>query len=210
MSVGEVMTTSSTGGQKAGNDVRMSLPPVRELLEVAELYGKGAKKYSDHNWAKGYEWSKSYDAMMRHAMEWWAGNEFDEGEGGTGQEHLDAVIFHALTLKYFRKHFPEFDDRFKIPKRMENLEWAPNSNVSVVVGGDNPSMDSQLPPKKVDKLDEEWMRQYTWTGRYGRYEWRDNEITAGWYRQHLSSWRLSGENYVDPGEESPNGPFTRD
>ncbi|SHT13134.1 Uncharacterised protein [Mycobacteroides abscessus subsp. abscessus] len=121
MSVGEVMTTSSTGGQKAGNDVRMSLLPVRELLEVAELYGKGAKKYSDHNWAKGYEWSKSYDAMMRHAMAWWNGEEFDNGEGGTGLEHLTAVIFHALALMYFRKHFPEFDDRFKGPKGLEKF-----------------------------------------------------------------------------------------
>ncbi|WP_164911569.1 dATP/dGTP diphosphohydrolase domain-containing protein [Mycobacteroides franklinii] len=111
MSAGEVITTSSTGGQKAGNDIRMSLLPVRELLEVAELYGKGAKKYSDHNWAKGYEWSKSYDAMNRHAMEFWAGHEADDGEGGTGLPHLTCVVFHALSLLYFSKHHRQFDDR---------------------------------------------------------------------------------------------------
>lgn len=196
MSAGEVMTTSSTGGQKAGNGVRMSLLPVRELLEVAELYGKGAKKYSDHNWAKGYEWSKSYDAMNRHAMEWWAGNEFDDGEGGTGQEHLDCVIFHALTLKYFRKHFPEFDDRFKIPEKKQDevgeLVWP------------------KLPrPKQVDNLSEEWMREYTWEGQYGAYEWRDSETIPGWYTDATGTWDLSGENSLYAGERSPNGPFTR-
>ena len=199
MSAGEVMTTSSTGGQKAGNDVRMSLPPVRELLEVAELYGKGAKKYSDHNWAKGYEWSKSYDAMMRHAMEWWAGNEFDEGEGGTGQEHLDAVIFHALTLKYFRKHFPEFDDRFKIPKRPEEKlveqVWPKVSR-----------------PREVKNLDEEWMREFEWRSRYLIYAWRADSGKSGWHYRaddpghHRWSW--SSENLLT--YTYNNGPFTRD
>jgi Domain of unknown function (DUF5664) len=111
MSKGEVVQPSSTGGQKAGNNVRAGLLPWAELMEVAELYGQGAAKYEANNWMKGYEWSKSFDAMTRHLSESWLGNEFDDGEGGTGQEHLDCVIFHALALKYFRKHFPQFDDR---------------------------------------------------------------------------------------------------
>lgn len=112
MSRGEVIHTSSSGGQKAGNDVRMSLLPAEELLDVAKLFGLGAKKYSDHNWRKGFDWSLSYDALHRHLAAWWSGEEFDNGEGGTGQEHLDCVIFHALVLKWFRKHRPEFDDRW--------------------------------------------------------------------------------------------------
>ncbi|WP_131823871.1 MULTISPECIES: dATP/dGTP diphosphohydrolase domain-containing protein [Mycobacteroides] len=198
MSAGETMSTSSTGGQKAGNDVRPSLFPVQELLEVAELYGKGAKKYADHNWARGYEWSKSYDAMMRHAMEWWGGEEFDNGEGGTGQEHLDAVIFHALALKYFRKHFPEFDDRFKLPKRVEKKK-------------------TQELPRQVEHLNEVWMREYEWRvdRRYGLdariYKWHDQlgPRGRGWYfrDEFRDNWLRSSENnyrrYVN------NGPFTR-
>lgn len=198
MSAGEVMTTSSTGGQKAGNDIRMSLLPVRELLEVAELYGKGAKKYSDHNWAKGYEWSKSYDAMNRHAMEWWAGNEFDDGEGGTGQEHLDCVIFHALTLKYFRKHFPEFDDRFKGPKQSEE-------KTGELIFPKVPR------PKRVDGLNEEWMREFTWNAVAGQYKWRQQGDNSAWYHRFKGDpWRYSGENGLTPGTHSSNGPFTRD
>lgn len=112
MSAGEVIHTSSSGGRKAGNDVRLSLLPTEELLEVAQLYGKGAKKYSSDNWRMGYDWSLSFDALNRHLHAWWGGEEFDNGEGGTGQEHLDCVIFHALALKWFRKHRPEFDDRW--------------------------------------------------------------------------------------------------
>lgn len=111
MSAGEVIHTSSTGGQKAGNDVRMSLVPVRELMEVAELYGKGANKYEAHNWTRGYEWSKSYDALWRHMAEFWAGNEIDDGEGGTGLPHLTCAAFHVFTLLYFSKHHRALDDR---------------------------------------------------------------------------------------------------
>lgn len=112
MSAGETIHTSSTGGQKAGNNVRASLFPWHELMEAAELFGKGALKYDDHNWRKGYPWHLSFDALHRHLAAWWEGEEFDNGEGGTGQEHLDCVIFHALVLKWFRKHRPEFDDRY--------------------------------------------------------------------------------------------------
>ncbi|AER47638.1 hypothetical protein DS6A_84 [Mycobacterium phage DS6A] len=111
MSTGETIHTSSTGGQKAGNHVRVGLIPTDELLEVAALFGKGAEKYDDNNWRKGYPWHLSFDALCRHLFAWWGGDEFDNGEGGTGQEHLDAVIFHALVLKWFRKHRPLFDDR---------------------------------------------------------------------------------------------------
>lgn len=111
MSEGEVITTSAKGGQKAGNNVRMSLVPVRELLQVAELYGKGAEKYAAWNWALGYEWSKSYDALWRHMAEFWDGNEFDDGEGGTGLPHLTCAAFHIFSLLYFSKHHRDLDDR---------------------------------------------------------------------------------------------------
>lgn len=122
MSQGEVIHTSPTGGQKAGNDKRASLLPWTEILEVAELFGRGAKKYDDHNWRKGYRWSLSHDALHRHLAEWWEGRELDDGEGGTGLEHLTCVIFHALVLMWFRKHRPEFDDRFRLDDPTEVIK----------------------------------------------------------------------------------------
>lgn len=109
MASSEVRTTSSTGGQKGVKAERYDLIPVGPLAAVARLYGKGAEKYDDHNWRRGYEWSKSYAAMMRHATQFWNGEDVDEE---TGQPHMTSVIFHAMALLEFMERFPEFDDRY--------------------------------------------------------------------------------------------------
>lgn len=116
----EVRTTSSTGGEKGTKPERYDLLPVEALASVARLYGEGAKKYSEHNWRKGYEWSKSYAALQRHANEFWKGVDLDPE---TGEPHLAAVIFHALTMITFMYEHPDFDDRYaKLnPEQREEL-----------------------------------------------------------------------------------------
>lgn len=106
----EVRTTSATGGQKGVKPARHSLIPAEALNILAELYGKGAEKYADHNWRKGYEWSKSYDSMQRHATSFWAGEDIDPD---TGMPNLACVAFHAFTLMIFANEQPQFDDRYK-------------------------------------------------------------------------------------------------
>lgn len=98
----------ATGGEKGQKDQRYDLLPWAELSEVARLYGKGAEKYEDHNWKKGYNWSISFAAMMRHATQFWEGESFDEE---TGCHHLSSVVFHAIALMYFEKHHPGIDNR---------------------------------------------------------------------------------------------------
>lgn len=105
----EVRTVSSTGGEKGQKEARYSLIPPEALELVAIHYGRGAKKYAEHNWRKGYDWSLSYDAMMRHLQAFWMGEDIDEE---TGSPHLAAVVFHANTLMVFGKDFPQFDNRF--------------------------------------------------------------------------------------------------
>ncbi|QNL30796.1 hypothetical protein SEA_ESTES_87 [Mycobacterium phage Estes] len=184
MSAGEVITTSSTGGQKAGNNVRASLIPWAELLEVAELYGKGALKYEDHNWMKGYDWHLSFDALIRHLSEWWLGNEYDDGEGGTGLEHLTAVVFHAFALMYFRKHFPQFDDR-------PNTVLAKRAELTKGMAED---------PRETTTLEPEWTRKYEWCinddDTYP-YRWMNDTHGEGWYYQYPADsgkWCWSTEN----------------
>lgn len=111
---GEVRTVSATGGQKGTKPERYDLIPVEALAHVARLYGAGAVKYSAHNWRKGYEWSKSYAAMQRHATQFWAGEDTD-AEMGT--PHLASVIFHAMALLVFMEEHRGFDDRFTTTKR---------------------------------------------------------------------------------------------
>lgn len=108
MSGGEVRTTSATGGVKGVKPERYDLIPVGALAQVARLYGAGARKYQDHNWAKGYEWSKSYAAMQRHANAFWGGEDIDEE---MGLPHLASVVFHALTLLTFMEEQRDYDDR---------------------------------------------------------------------------------------------------
>ena len=110
MSSKETRTTSSTGGEKGVKPARLGLLPVDALLEVATLYGNGAAKYSEHNWRRGYEWSKSYDALMRHALAFWNG---EDNDPEMTTSHMASVVFHALALMTFTKEHPEFDDRYK-------------------------------------------------------------------------------------------------
>lgn len=104
----EVRTVSSTGGEKGVKLARFDLLPAGPLSTVAEHYGKGASKYEARNWERGYEWSKSFGALMRHAWAFWGGEDIDVE---TGSPHMAAVVFHALALLEFAGTHPEFDDR---------------------------------------------------------------------------------------------------
>lgn len=108
----EVRTTSSTGGQKGVKIARFDLIPVDALTQLAEHYGRGAEKYDDNQWRKGYEWSKSYAALQRHLNQWWAGEDMDEE---LQSSHLAAAAWHCFTLMTYAKDHPEFDDRYKEP-----------------------------------------------------------------------------------------------
>ncbi|MGN6589481.1 MAG: dATP/dGTP diphosphohydrolase domain-containing protein [Sphingomicrobium sp.] len=107
---GEIRTVSSTGGEKGTKPERYDLIPIGALATVARLYGRGAQKYAAHNWRKGYEWSKSFAAMQRHATQFWDGEDIDPE---MQLPHLASVVFHALALLTFMEEQPGFDDRYK-------------------------------------------------------------------------------------------------
>lgn len=108
--LGETRSESSTGGQKGVKPERHSLIPQEALDYMARLYGFGAEKYAAHNWRKGYDWSKSYDSLIRHASAFWRGEDLDPE---TGLPHLAGAAFHCFTLMIFMEEHPEFDDRYK-------------------------------------------------------------------------------------------------
>jgi hypothetical protein len=101
---------------------RIGLIPPKELLELGDLFALGAKKYSDHNWALGMDFHRLYDAMMRHALKWWSGEERDPVDG---QHHLTSVAFGAFCLLYFMNNYEKyqkFDDRLHLqtPERIRS------------------------------------------------------------------------------------------
>lgn len=101
----------TTGGQKGSKMSRYDLLPPYPLELLAQHYGKGAQKYEDRNWEKGYKWSLSFAAMMRHAWAFWRGEDIDPE---TGMPHLIAVAWHAFAMLQFSKTHPELDDRSKL------------------------------------------------------------------------------------------------
>lgn len=107
------ITDPETGGEKGRKLERFDLMPAEPLEAVARHYGIGAEKYEDRNWERGYSWSLSFAAMMRHAWRFWRGEDIDPE---TGSPHLAAVVFHALALMEFARTHPEKDDR---PKRAQ-------------------------------------------------------------------------------------------
>lgn len=103
------ITDPVTGGEKGQKDAQLgALDPVA-LYRLAQVAGQGASKYSRYNFLKGYDWSLSYDAMMRHALKFWAGEDYDQE---SGQHHMAHAAWHALALLSFHEHKLGTDDRF--------------------------------------------------------------------------------------------------
>lgn len=114
----EVRTVSSTGGEKGTKPARFDLLPTRPLWLVAEVYGRGARKYAPRNWERGYEWSKSYAALQRHLNQFWAGEDLDED----GLPHLAHAVFHCFAMLEWGQTHPEFDDRPATEERRQAEE----------------------------------------------------------------------------------------
>jgi hypothetical protein len=97
-----------THAEKGMKLERFDLLPVLPLTAVARHYGIGAAKYSERNWERGYDWSLSFAAMMRHAFAFWGGEDIDPENDSP---HLAAVVFHAFALMEYGRTHPEKDNR---------------------------------------------------------------------------------------------------
>ena len=117
----EIRQTSDSGASKGSKLARYDMIPADSLRILAEHYGKGAEKYPPFdngdglgvldNYRRGYHWSLSFAAMMRHAWAFWGGEDTDKE---TGSPHLAAVAWHALTLLHWSLNEDlkkKYDDR---------------------------------------------------------------------------------------------------
>jgi len=68
----------------------LSLLPMRPLLRLAALYGRGAVKYGPGNWLKGMPLSRTFDSLARHTNSYKAML--------ADEDHLAAVAWNAFTL----------------------------------------------------------------------------------------------------------------
>ena len=139
----EKVTNEKTGGAKGRKPERYSLIPISAMDHVARLYAAGAEKYDAHNWRRGYDWSLSYDALMRHLTAFWDGEDLDPDWGDKNIPHLAAVVFHALALLTYMDEHPELDDR------------PPSAVTSEEVDNDSPSDDGLSNP--LFQSDDSWL-----------------------------------------------------
>jgi len=84
-----------------GDKPRTDLLPVVPLLKTASVFGYGAKKYNDYNYANGdgLQWSRLYGACLRHMFAWWQGEDMDE----SGHNHLYHAICELLMLAHLQE-----------------------------------------------------------------------------------------------------------
>lgn len=84
----ETFGTGSVRDTREGKG-RYDLLPPEGIRRVAQLYERGAAKYSDRNWEKGQPLSRLLDSGIRHA--------FAVLEGKDDEDHAAAVIWNFLA-----------------------------------------------------------------------------------------------------------------
>jgi len=104
------ITDPNTGGEKGQKLAQLGSIDPQSLLRVAEVSGFGARKYARMNFMRGYAWSLSFDAAMRHMLLFWSGEEYDEE---SGLPHLGHAAWHMLALISFMERGLGTDDRYK-------------------------------------------------------------------------------------------------
>lgn len=107
---GEIRLVSDTGGEKGQKPAQLGAIDPRALLVLAEVAGFGCQKYETFNYLRGYDWRLSIDAMTRHALEFWAG---EDNDPESGLPHPAHAAWHGLTLTSFLVRDLGTDTRFK-------------------------------------------------------------------------------------------------
>lgn len=116
------VTNEQTGGMKGSKIAQLFDAPPAALLALARVYGKGAEKYDHHNYRKGYKWSLSYNALLRHVL---ASIDGEDVDPESGELHMAHAAWHCLTLIQFLldkqqgRHPPDLDDRWEYPDEIE-------------------------------------------------------------------------------------------
>lgn len=85
------------------------------MNQTAAVLKFGAQKYAEHNWRKGFAWSRPLSAAMRHIT---AFNDGEDKDPESGLSHLAHAACCIMFLLEFEKTHQNLDDRYKpnLPK----------------------------------------------------------------------------------------------
>jgi hypothetical protein len=119
--VGEYAGIDGGGARFDAGKAPIDMVPPIFIRALAMVFGRGAVKYTPENWLRGISWRSTYACMMRHAMYWYEGEDYDTGPGGMGTHHLAQVAWNACVLLVYatNKKYAKLDDR---PFKVENPE----------------------------------------------------------------------------------------
>lgn len=88
------------GGRKddAGKDPWRLFPwdTARAIVKVLTF---GAGKYGERNWEKGMDWSRPFDACIRHLTAWWEGEKADPETGFSHLWHAGCCILFLIAYE---------------------------------------------------------------------------------------------------------------
>lgn len=112
---------SNTSGYRDNADkVRLELISPHALHALGLVLTAGTKKYPARNWEKGLSWSETVGSLLRHLTEFMAGNDYDDGPGGTGLPHIYLAQCNAHMLSHFFATSTGTDDR---PRLLRTELW---------------------------------------------------------------------------------------
>ena len=103
------VTNPKTGGEKGSKPAQLGAVDPASLLELASVAGMGSSKYARYNFCKGVDWSLFFDAMMRHSLAFWGGEDVDPE---SGLPHMAHAAWHACALLTMMRRHRDLDDRF--------------------------------------------------------------------------------------------------
>ena len=90
---------------------RYDLLPPEGAEAVATILEFGAKKYAARNWEQGMDWSRPFNAAMRHLWAWWRGETTDPD---SGYSHLWHAACNLNFLIAYEARGVGKDDRPKV------------------------------------------------------------------------------------------------
>lgn len=104
--------TENHGVKHDEDKIRLDLVPPEALEEIAKALAFGASKYTDHNWRKGFIWSRVSAALLRHMYAWLKKEDSDPESGLSHLSHVGACVMFLLTYEVTKTGT---DDRFTKP-----------------------------------------------------------------------------------------------
>lgn len=83
------------------NKPKLTLTDPEFWLAVTEVMKSGAGKYKRGNWQKDLEAERLLNALLRHVIAIWQGEEFDKESGLRHSAHIGC---NAMFLSYCERH----------------------------------------------------------------------------------------------------------